>query len=105
MHQSLQALHCPQCGNTYDNGDIGVLRETDNNILATITCSKCQHQSVVTMALGQMQSAGLSSDLKAPELTRLLDQDPITTDDLLDIHTYLKKTKGDFAKDLATKVK
>ncbi len=99
MHQSLHALHCPQCGSLYTNSEIGVLQESDANILATVTCAKCQHQSVVTLSLGAGQAVSLMSDLKPVELNKFIESDPLDTDDLIDIHAYLKKTKGNFAED------
>ena len=98
MHQSLQMLHCPQCGQLYANSEVGVLQESEMAILATITCAKCQHQSVVTLSLGGT-NPGLSSDLKPAETNKFLNQDPISTDDLLDAYHYLKKTKGNFNED------
>jgi hypothetical protein len=103
MHQSLQMLHCPQCGNLYTDSEVGVLQESDTAILATITCGKCQYQSVVTLSLGGANTpASLPSDLKAPEIGKFLNLEPISPDDLLDVHQYLKKTKGNFNQDLKT---
>ena len=99
MHQSLQMLHCPQCGNLYASSDVGILQESENAILATITCAKCQHQSVVTLSLGGAAAAGMSTDLRPSEINRVIDREPLNTDDLLDVHQYLKKTKGNFNAD------
>lgn len=69
-------------------------------ILATITCAKCHYQSVVTLSLGSPQSStNLASDLKPAEVGRFLDLEPISSDDLLDVHQYLKKAKGNFHDD------
>ena len=101
MHQSLQMLHCPQCGHLYTDSEVGVLQESDMAILATITCGKCQYQSVVTLSLGGANTpSSLPSDLRAPEIGKFLNLEPITTDELLDVHQYLKKTKGNFNQDL-----
>lgn len=100
MHQSLQMLHCPQCGNLYTDSEVGVLQESDMAILATITCGKCHYQSVVTLSLGNSNtSAMLASDLKPNEMTKFLNMEAVSTDDLVDIHQWLKKTKGNFNQD------
>ena len=96
MHHSLQMLHCPQCGSLYTSSEVGVLQETEMAILATITCAKCQHQSVVTISLGGV-TTGESTDLKPAEVNKFIDSEPIDSDDLLDIHQYLKKSKGNFS--------
>jgi len=96
MHQSLQMLHCSQCGNLYTSSEVGVLQETEMAILATITCAKCQHQSVVTLSLGST-IAGEATDLKSSEINKFTDSEPINSDDLLDIYQYLKKSKGNFS--------
>lgn len=96
MHQSLQMLHCPQCGSLYTNSEVGVLQESEMAILATITCAKCQYQSVVTLSLGGSMTMSLASDLKPSEFGKFLNSDPIDTNDLVDIHQFLKKTKGNF---------
>jgi hypothetical protein len=100
MHQSLQMLHCPQCGNLYTDSEVGVLQESDMTILATITCGKCHYQSVVTLSLGNSSApASLPSDLKPAEIGKFLNLEAISSDDLLDIHQFLKKTKGNFNQD------
>jgi hypothetical protein len=99
MHQSLQMLHCPQCGSLYTGSEVGVLQESDMAILATITCAKCHYQSVVTLSLGSGSAPGNPSDLKTAEVGQFLNLDPINSDDLLDVHQYLKKTKGNFHDD------
>ncbi len=98
MHQSLQMLHCPQCGQLYANSEVGVLQESEMAILATITCAKCQHQSVVTLSLGGANPS-LPTDLKQSESVKFQPLDSIGTDDLLDAYQYLKKTKGNFNED------
>jgi hypothetical protein len=96
MHQSLQMLHCPQCGNLYTNSEVGVLQESDMAVLATITCAKCHYQSVVTLSLGNNMNVSVASDLRPAEASKFVSIDPVGTDDLLDIYQYLRKTKGNF---------
>jgi hypothetical protein len=96
MHQSLQMLHCPQCGNLYTNSEVGVLQESDMAVLATITCSKCHHQSIVTLSMGNNINMNLPTDLRPIEIGKFLQSEPLDTNDLLDIYQYLKKTKGNF---------
>jgi hypothetical protein len=99
MHQSLQMLHCPQCGSLYTNSEVGVLQESDMAILATITCAKCQYQSVVTLSLGNTTMPTNPSDLKSSEISKFINLPPISSDELLDIHQFLKKSKGNFHED------
>jgi hypothetical protein len=99
MHQSLQMLHCPQCGNLYTNSEVGVLQESDMAILATITCAKCQYQSVVTLSLGSSTVPTNPSDLKSSEISKFLNLPLISSDELLDVHQFLKKSKGNFNED------
>ena len=99
MHQSLQMLHCPQCGSLYTNSEVGVLQESDMAILATITCGKCHYQSVVTLSLGSSMAMNLASDLKSSEVNRFINSEPISTNDLLDAYQFFKKTKGNFNED------
>ena len=63
-------------------------------ILATITCSKCHYQSVVTLSLSGSMGMNVATDLKPTEISKFLAIDPLGTDDLLDAYQYLKKTKG-----------
>ncbi len=102
MHQSLQMLHCPQCGNLYTNSEVGVLQESEMTILATITCAKCSYQSVVTLSLGSSAAINLASDLKPTEMGKFLAAEPLSTNDLLDAYQFLKKTKGNFNEEFKT---
>jgi hypothetical protein len=102
-------MYCPLCGQPYPYEGIRVARDQDTNISASqherrytlsMQCDCCGTGSSITAAVPRRDH--LHGEQSAPELTplevlRFAVTPPVTVDDVLDIHVFLKHFRGDFS--------
>src|SRR5213078_2447375 len=93
--------NCPVCGRSLKGCDIQVLSHEEERFHLQVTCAQCQVTFVVVLAIAggaveEIESvetkpgsiAELASVATEPEL------EPITVDEILDVHLYLKNFQG-----------
>ncbi len=94
--------NCPVCGKSLKGCDIQVLSHEEERFNIQVTCAQCQVTFIVVLAIAggaveEIESvetkagpAALTADVTStePEL------EPITVDEILDVHLYLKNFQG-----------
>jgi hypothetical protein len=89
--------NCPVCGRSLKGCDIQVLSHEEERFHLQVTCAQCQVTFIVVLAIAggaveEVESVETSSALAAaahePEL------EPISVDEILDVHLYLKTFQG-----------
>lgn len=95
---NLQSIvRCPVCDKKYKPAKILVLDE-DNDGRATIhlTCEGCGVASMVFVSFGQFGavSLGLLTDLKQNEAQAVFQGETISTDQVIEVHQFLKNYTG-----------
>lgn len=85
---------CPVCGNMYDFGHLEVLYEEEGGTLMYIKCSVCQSAALSIIAFGSfgLKVATALTDLEQNEVLRFKEQQPIDSEDVLELHEALGKT-------------
>ena len=85
---------CSVCGSLYDYGKLEVLQEEDAATLMYIKCSVCQSAALSIVALGAMgiKVASALTDLEKEEVMRFQDEEPINSEEVLDLHEGIEKT-------------
>jgi hypothetical protein len=100
--------NCPVCGRSLKGCDIQVLSHEDERFHLQVTCAQCQVTFIVVLAIagGAVEeiesveapanamveaSVAAASGANAEEE---LDTEPITIDEILDVHLYLKDFQG-----------
>lgn len=92
----LTKLRCVTCGQPYTLRDFTMVdRRTD----AWVLSSHCQHcgnsdHVIVVVSLGEQPEP--VTDLTPEEGETSADWEPITSDDVLDIHAFMREFDGDF---------
>jgi hypothetical protein len=88
-----QLNHCPVCGSRYGQNSVLVLEESDKQSTFHLSCRECGSSIVVFLSAGQfgIVSVGMATDLKSEEARLFYKQDPISADQVLEIHEILKK--------------
>ncbi len=84
--------NCPACGVDYKIENINTVEENDEDFLVCFSCSACQSSllsRVMTMPFGLVGSAILT-DLKAEEINKFKDSEPVTANDVLSIYERLE---------------
>jgi hypothetical protein len=89
--------NCPVCGRSLKGCDIQVLSHEEERFHLQVTCGQCQVTFIVVLAIAgggveEVESietpAALASTAGEPEL------EPISVDEILDVHLYLKSFQG-----------
>jgi len=82
---------CAMCDTSLANDDIALVDEDAGVHLFHIACSVCAHAvlSFVTVSPFGMSSVGMSTDLSAEDVNRMMGAHPITDDEMLSFHEYL----------------
>ncbi len=106
----MAAVKCTVCGSPYESDRIKVLGHRDELWFLTVTCGRCHTQGLVAALLkdGDGSSATLTrisvpgKALPIEELTPTtgvaIPAEPVTADDVLEMHQFLQDFDGNFAR-------
>jgi hypothetical protein len=97
--------NCPVCGRSLKGCDIQVLSHEDERFHLQVTCAQCQVTFIVVLAIagsGVEEIEGVDTKPTSITLASNLsvepdpepDLEPITIDEILDVHLYLKNFQG-----------
>ena len=86
---------CPVCGERYQQQCASIIEEQKDLFLIHVQCLKCKSSVVSTMTTGQVgvSSVGLITDLTSEDVAKFRRQDEISSNEVLDLHTFLKDKK------------
>ena len=105
-----KTLPCSQCTAAYDNSDIEVLSTFDDQGLFNLNCNKCSNQLLVHITISDDEKQisepkkngrhNIRSHraLTEKDITTTVHGPNISTDDVIDMHTFLNQFNGDFKK-------
>ena len=86
--------NCPVCGRSLKGCDVQVLSHEDERFHLQVTCAQCQVTFIVVLAI----AGGAVDEIEAmtPETAPVTaaDTEPISVDEILDLHLYLKGFQG-----------
>lgn len=111
LRDQLSTFGCAACGRTYLASHIRVLAERDDVFFVDLTCQMCgaQTDAIVTIEVeadatpraevGELAETGgwVRRQLETSEPGADRDDGPITADDVIEMHEYLRDFDGDFA--------
>jgi len=89
-------MKCAKCNKHYEPGHINALGHQDNIWFFSVYCTTCQTQGLVAALVKDGKTAELITDLSKTELSKFGINSKITSDDILDMHSFLKDFDGDF---------
>ena len=97
--------HCPLCGAAYLPDGIRIIRGQESRWILSVQCHCCGTGSMITAAVPShffsscsLLSLTLSNSELTPEELQLLGNlEPVSADDVLDMHVYLCQFQGDLA--------
>lgn len=89
-------IHCPVCNKKYKPVRMVVVDEDDKRTTLHMTCEGCGASSMVFVSLGQFGaiSLGVLTDLEHSEAKRVYQSDAISTDQVIEVHQFLKQYTG-----------
>src|SRR6202163_683601 len=84
--------NCPVCGRSLKGCDVQVLSHEEERFHLQVTCAQCQVTFIVVLAIAGGAVAEIEKAIPEPE--PVLAAEPITVDEILDLHLYLKTCQG-----------
>lgn len=87
-------LRCEKCNGSFQPEEVVVLGRKENLWYLAANCSACSNQEVVAALVEGPGEPELLSDLN--EFERRTFVTPVSSDDVLDVHMFLKDFNGDF---------
>jgi len=98
----MSAVKCNQCGQLYQLDNVQVMGHQHDMWYFNVYCNSCHSQFFIAATVNSDKTS-IVSDLTAADLTRLQKASPLTSDDVLDMHSHLKNYQGDIARLFNTK--
>lgn len=88
-------VNCPQCDNSYSNDDITVVSCIGDKCAIVAQCDYCKTSIMITASLSpQGMTTGLTQKDVSTDVTQLESQEIVNSEDVLQVHEFLKNFKG-----------
>jgi len=88
--------NCPVCGRSLKGCDIQVLSHEEERFHLQVTCAQCQVTFIVVLAIAGGAVEEIEKAIPEPEVEIIATAEPISVDEILDLHLYLKNFQGTF---------
>jgi hypothetical protein len=86
--------NCPVCGRSLKGCDIQVLSHEEERFHLQVTCAQCQVTFIVVLAIAGGGVEDIETVDVAAEEEAAPAREPISVDEILDLHLYLKNFQG-----------
>jgi hypothetical protein len=86
--------NCPVCGRSLKGCDVQVLSHEDERFHLQVTCAQCQVTFIVVLAIAGGAVDEIEAMTPEPATVAAADTEPISVDEILDLHLYLKGFQG-----------
>lgn len=88
-------VKCRRCGLPYEPGNTHLLAYRHDLWLLSVYCPSCKSQGLLVAATGKTEWPDVDAELAEAEKSRF--SAPISSDDVIDTHMFLKGFGGDFS--------
>ncbi len=87
---------CSFCGNGFEQEDLVILEDRDQGSAFHVTCAQCNTSTIVFLSSSQsgIISAGIATDLDDREVRSKYSSNAITADEVIDMHQFISRYKG-----------
>jgi hypothetical protein len=88
--------NCPVCGRSLKGCDVQVLSHEEERFHLQVTCAQCQVTFIVVLAIAGGAVEEIEKAIPEPAGEPMAAAEPITVDEIIDLHLYLKSFQGTF---------
>jgi hypothetical protein len=88
--------NCPVCGRSLKGCEVQVLSHEEERFHLQVTCAQCQVTFIVVLAIAGGAVEEIEKAIPEPAGEPMAVPEPITVDEILDLHLYLKSFQGTF---------
>jgi hypothetical protein len=92
----MSTLKCGVCSQRYEAGNMRILGHRDDLWFLSVYCPGCHSQGLVAAVVKEGKAPELITDLTPEELKQFSREVCVGSDDLLDLHNFLRDFDGDF---------
>jgi hypothetical protein len=89
--------NCPVCGRSLKGCDVQVLSHEEERFHLQVTCAQCQVTFIVVLAIAGGAVEEIQTEIPERDLEPVVAAEPITVDEIIDLHLYLKSFQGTLA--------
>ncbi len=93
----IASLKCSSCGQGYEGENIDILDHNADLWFLRIFCSTCRTQYLVAAVVNEGEAPEVITELTEAELDKFRNAGSLTTDEILDMHNFLKGFDGNFS--------
>ena len=98
LKRLMSSIKCGSCGEYFKGDNIEVLGNSGEMWFLQAICSDCDTQSLVVAIIQKCNERGNIADLGDAEQVKVATVRIVDSDDLLDMHHFLKEFDGDFCR-------
>ncbi len=98
IRRLIASVKCNVCGQHYEIDNIKVLNRHEDLWFLSVFCSACDTRCLVAAVIKQDRAPEVVTDLTEAELDKFRNMDRPTTDEALDMHSFLKGFDGNFSR-------
>lgn len=88
-------VSCPNCDNSYSNDDISIVSSIGDRCVIVAQCDYCKTSILITASLTPSAQEGGTTNINT-NVEQLDPEQIVTSDDVMNVHQFLKDFKGDF---------
>ena len=97
IRQIVAHTPCAVCGSRFSVSDIRVIGRRENIWAMRVNCRECGTQALLLAVINETAAQSLYTDLAPDEWERFKNRPPISTDDVIAFHQYMRAYDGDFS--------
>ena len=86
--------NCPACARNLESCEVRMLKQAESHLTVEVTCARCDVTFIVVLAVQYSPDEEIEISAERPVTAARGDGMPISTDDVLDVHDYLREYKG-----------
>ena len=86
--------NCPVCGRSLKGCEVEVLSHEEEKFHLQVTCAQCQVTFIVVLAIAGSAVDEIENVETEPVAEPLPALEPISVDEIIDLHVYLKTFQG-----------
>lgn len=98
IRKMMVSAKCSGCGQQYEIDNIEILGHHEDMWFLSVYCVACRAQYLVTAVIDEEGAPETVTDLSAAEMEKFRDTESLKVDEVLDMHSFLKKFDGDFSR-------
>lgn len=94
----MSSIKCGVCGQHYEADNVDVLGHHEDLWFLSALCPACHARCLVAAVIREDRIPEVFTDLTEAELDRFVNVSKVTTDDMLDMHNFLRDFDGDISR-------